>query len=455
VSRRVLVVASDHVGSKMAGPGIRSYRFAQELSRRFDVTLLVPYETDIDPGEAKLVVQNPYDARAMTRLTRNFDAVVAQRLPVPTLRALAGSGTRTVYDLYAPLTIENLAFDAGRVLGHAEQAYYGLNALVQEAVLRYGDAFICASEKQRDLWLGALLALGRVDHDAYRHDPTLRSLVDVVPFGIEPEPPSAGSAFRGVVPGIDERSVVLLWPGGIWNWFDPLTVIQAVAAVRKTHPELWLVFLGIRHPNPGVPEMEMTHRALALAGELGLRDAGVYFNTDWVPYERRGAYLLDADIGVSAHFDTLETRFAFRTRLLDCFWAGLPVVTTGGDSLADLVRERGLGKIVPAGDADGWIAALTDLLEDPSATTEAREELRHVREELAWPRVAETLIRLLEAPATTPRRRGRILVSYAARRLDYAVASRGAAGAAKRLGRIVAVRAAATLGRTSNDDLRR
>ncbi len=445
---RVLVVASDHVGSKMAGPGIRSYRFAQELSLRFDVTLLVPYETDIDPGAADLVVQNPYDAQAMTRLARGFDAVVAQRLPVPTLRALAQSGTRTVYDLYAPLTIENLAFDAGRALGRAEQAYYGLNALVQEAVLRYGDAFICASEKQRDLWLGALLALGRIDHDAYRQDPTLRALIEVVPFGVEPEPPRPGPAFRGVVPGIDEQSVVLLWPGGIWNWFDPLTVIRAVATLRETRPELWLVFLGIRHPNPGVPEMEMTHRALALANELGVRDAGVFFNTGWVPYEQRGAYLLDADLGVSAHLDSLETRFAFRTRLLDCFWAGLPVVTTGGDALGELVSERGLGAVVSPGDVEGWGAALTELLDDPAAIARARAQLQKVREELAWPKVVEALVQLLEAPAQrSSGRHRRTLASYAARRVDYALASRGVSGAVGRLGRIAAARVMGTLRR--------
>ena len=74
----------------------------------------------------------------------------------------------------------------------------------------------------------------------------------------------------------------------------------------------------------------MARLAVARAEELGLRDRVVFFNEGWVPYEQRGAYLLEADLGVSAHFDDLESRFAFRTRLLDCFWAGLPVVTTVG-----------------------------------------------------------------------------------------------------------------------------
>ena len=435
----VLVVSNDDVGSKMAGPGIRSYRFAEELSKQFDVTLSIPRPTDLRLDGIEVVVANPFDTHAMTALTRKFEAVVAQRLPVPTSRALSRSATRTVYDLYTPQTIENLAFDAGRLLDRSQRAFYALNTLAQEASLRYGDAFICASERQRDLWLGALLALGRVDHVSYREQPALRGLIDVVPFGIEPTPPEPGPALRGVVPGIGETSRILLWGGGIWNWFDPLTVIRAVAELRTEGRDVWLVFLGVRRPNPDVPQMEMTQRALELADELGVRDRGVYFNEDWVPYEQRGAYLLDADLGVSAHFDDVETRFAYRTRLLDCFWAGLPVVVTEGDALGELVAERRLGVLVPPEDVGAWKAALGSVLDGRDALRGVEERFDAVRSELAWPRVVEPLARLLQEPAKrAPRRLDATLGRYVAARLENAAASRGVAGSVRRVGAIVA-----------------
>ena len=93
-------------------------------------------------------------------------------------------------------------------------------------------------------------------------------------------------------------------------------------------PQVRLFFMGLRHPNPLVDEMRMATRARGLADQLGLTGTHIFFNEGWVPYEQRGDYLLEADLGVSAHFDDLESRFAFRTRLLDCFWASLPVVTT-------------------------------------------------------------------------------------------------------------------------------
>ncbi|MBA2385066.1 MAG: glycosyltransferase family 4 protein, partial [Actinobacteria bacterium] len=351
--RRALVVSNDHVGTAMAGPGIRAHRFAVELARDFDVTLVVPFQTDLAEERVEMVHDNPWDPARMSALVRGYDLVVAQRLPVPTMRTLANTQTRTIYDLYAPLTLEQLALDAREVPTSYRGVMARLNNLTQEVALATGDAFVCASEQQRDFWLGALTSAGRLDHELYERDPSLRTLIDVVPFGLDPEPPEAGPALRGVVPGIGADDRILLWPGGIWNWFDPLTVIQAVHQLSLRRDDVRLYFLGVKHPNPEVPDMSMAADAVALADELGLRDRVVFFNFGWVPYAERGRYLLDANLAVSAHFDDVETRFAFRTRLLDCLWAGLPLVTTRGDTLGDLIVDAGGGRAVGFGDVAG------------------------------------------------------------------------------------------------------
>src|SRR5581483_9867505 len=118
------------------------------------------------------------------------------------------------------------------------------------------DAFVCASERQRDLWLGALLAVGRIEPDAYRRDPSFHALVSIVPFGIDPIPPAPGHpVLKGVVPGIGVNDRVAVWAGGIWNWLDPVTVIRAVHRLGRA--DVRLFFLGTESPNPGVPEMTM------------------------------------------------------------------------------------------------------------------------------------------------------------------------------------------------------
>jgi glycosyltransferase involved in cell wall biosynthesis len=439
---KIVVVANDHVGTRMAGPGIRSLNFARELRSVGDVTLVVPFETDLVPDGFELEVANPWDAAEMDRITAVADSVVAQRLPVPTMRRLARTETRRVYDLSAPLHIENLALDARQGVERQPAEALELNRLTQEVVLRTGDAFVCASETQRDLWLGALLQLGRVGHERFAADPALRDLIDVVPFGIDPAPPRHDEpVLKGVMPGIGESDRVLLWPAGIWNWFDPLTVIDAVAEVARNRDDVRLVFLGMQHPNPHVPAMQTAAQAVARADELELRGRVVFFNEGWIPYEQRGAYLVEADLGVSAHFDDLESRYAFRTRLLDCFWAGLPVVTTSGDALGNLVAERGLGRAVAPGDVAAWAAAIDELLGDKKIYKRARHAIDAVHEEFLWPRVTEPLRRLVREPGTpTSDNATRAAGSWAVMRVRHAVADRGAVDAARRAAELAAGR---------------
>ena len=288
MSKRILVVANDHVGRSMGGPGIRSLRFAEQLARDADVTLVVPFETDLASNVVEIARDDPWNDRRMRERLRGCDAVVSQSLPVATMRRLARSGTLAVYDLYAPWALEALEEWKHAAPSPGLDTSFRLTLLKQRAALACGDAFVCASERQRDLWLGALLDAGRIDRAAYLHDASLRSLIDVVPFGLDPAPAApAAPVLRGVVPGIEPGDRVVLWGGGIWSWLDPLTVIRAVHRIAERRPEVKLFFLGLRHPNPAVPQMEMQRRALALADELGARDRSVFFNPGWVPHDER------------------------------------------------------------------------------------------------------------------------------------------------------------------------
>jgi glycosyltransferase involved in cell wall biosynthesis len=375
------------------------------------VTLVVPSKPDIDLDFADVLEAPRLSYRRFLALARRSDAVIAQQLNGRTMRALAGGSAKMVYDLYDPLLIEVLPLLAGRPGRLRQTRTHRFVVQHQLQALATGDAFVCASDRQRDIWLGLLTALGRVDIAAYVADPTLRTLIDVVPFGLSAESPQpTRRVLKGVVPGIAESDSVLLWAGGIWDWFDPVTVIRAVGRLAATRDDVKLFFMGKTHPNATTGSMTMPARALATARELGLEGTSVFFNDGWVAYADRVNYLLEADIGVSAHTDTIETRFAFRTRLLDHFWAGLPTLTTSGDVLGDLVEARGLGRSLPAGDVDAWANAIPALLDDPQRRAAVAANLESVRTELAWPRLAERLAEIALARRTEgfarPGRRG-------------------------------------------------
>jgi glycosyltransferase involved in cell wall biosynthesis/FtsZ-binding cell division protein ZapB len=266
-----------------------------------------------------------------------------------------------------------------------------------------GDFFICASERQRDFWLGVLLASGRVNTVTYAQDPTLRTLIDVVPFGIPSVPPNKRrTVLKGVQPGIGPDDKVLLWNGGLWQWFDPLLLIDALVQVLNVRDDVRLFFAAGRHfDQEAVPEMPIYTQTVARCRELDLLDRYVFFG-DWIPYDERGGYLLEADLGVSVHRSNIESRFASRTRLLDCVWAGLPVVSTAGDPLSDWIAENGIGRAVPHSDSELLAQAILEMLADDHLRERVVPTARSLHSDLAWTQVIEPIASFLDRVAFAP-----------------------------------------------------
>jgi GT2 family glycosyltransferase/glycosyltransferase involved in cell wall biosynthesis len=400
---RVLVISNDTVNERMAGPGIRSWEMAKVLSKQQPVTLAVPNDDPLAGDGFEVVAYGSTLGRGLRKLAADHDVLVVQGFVLHLFPYLAGTGKTIVVDLYDPFTLENLHVYSHDPIDErltTHEAHLGvLNAQIQA-----GDFFLCASEKQRDYWLGMLAANNRINPPQYDADPTLRNLIDVVPFGVATEPPErTGRGLKGAYPGIETDDRVILWGGGIWEWFDPLTLIRAVARIRETRLKVKLFFMGTRHPNPMVPEMAMTARAIELARDLGLEGTGVFFN-EWVPYGERQNYLLDADVGASLHFDHLETRFSFRTRVLDYIWAGLPIVCTRGDAIGDLVETHGLGRVVDYGDVDGLVEALLSILDESGGRAAFADRFRSVVDALTWDRALEPLLKFCAAPRAAPDR---------------------------------------------------
>lgn len=408
MSASVLVVSSEPVGALMAGPAIRALELARALAAHCDVTLAAPAPSAVDDPRLALVEAGFEDFDALLAAARRHDVVVAQELPPTLLQRVRKLPARLVIDLYNPTVMEVMEAVGERPARSQRriQATIGLRAV---ALCAAADFIVCASERQRDLWLGGMALRGLLDLDAYRRDPTLRSLIDVVPFGVSEEPPRRdGPVLKGVWPGIGASDRVMVWAGGIWRWLDPLTAIGATEELGSAEPPVHLFFLGVERPGlEASDQVQAVRRAIGYARERGLEGRRVHFNPGWVPYAERGRWLLEADLGVSAHHDHLEARFSFRTRILDYLWAGLPVVTTRGDALADLVERHGLGRTVDHEDAPAFAAACRELLDDAAGREAAIERIGALAPSLRWSEAARPLIEYCMSCRELPPRRKR------------------------------------------------
>lgn len=450
--RRVLVLTGDALGDAMAGPAIRAWHIADVLSAEHEVRLVTTNPV-CAPPEAPFAV----DRASRLQLGRHVDwadIVVLQGYgleQVPGLKKLTSTKI-VVCDVYDPMHLEVLE-QAKDDTDEQRQAQLTAVTELLNTQLERGDFFLCASERQRHFWLGHLAALGRLRPSLYDSDPTVRSLLAVVPFGLPGKPPHRTAAPIRTRVGATDK--VVLWAGGVYSWFDPLTLLHAIDRLSRRHDDVRLFFLGMRHPNPEVPAMDVTTRTRLLSARLGLTNRHVFFNESWVPYAERQNWLLDADCGVTTHFEHIETTFASRTRVLDYLWAGLPIVTTDGDSFAELVRTEGLGVVVPPQDPAALADALERVLYDEEFARAARERIAVVRERYTWETVlaplvafcrnpmpaadrlpgAQPLVRNRSLPPSEAARRDLALVRQYLRDGGTAELARRAAGRVRRLAR--------------------
>jgi hypothetical protein len=399
---RVLVVTNDPVGPRMAGPAIRSWNIASALSAEHEVRLVTTASLDAQPAPFEQHLVPAGRDRAFRRLERWAEVIVLQGHAMAMFRSARRSKKLLVADIYDPMHVEQLEQARERPLPEYERIVADRVELLNEQLLR-ADFLMAASERQRVFYLGQLAALGRLNPLTYQDGSDLHRLLTVVPFGLPDEPPiHQRQVLKGVVPGIGVHDKVIIWGGGLYSWFDPLTLIRAVGVLSARRPTVRLFFQGTKHP--GIAEMPIVQQSRELATELGLLDSAVFFNETWVPYDQRQNYLLEADAGVSTHGVHLETTLAFRTRILDYLWASLPMVVTTGDSFGELVEQEQLGVAVPPDDVDALADALELTLFDGAFARRAVSNIWTVRDRFRWQNVLAPLVEYLRAPWPAPDR---------------------------------------------------
>lgn len=398
----ILVICNDVVGLKMAGPAIRCVEICKVLSKSFPLIMAAPkIDDNIElPFETYISSSSEFNKICLSADLVLIQGDALNNLPV--LRKVPGV---LVVDLYCPIPLEyHQASDGIPTDVRSSTIAYLSDSLFEQLV--YGDHFLCASEKQKEFWIGALTVAGRINAHRWpkASHANVSDLISTLPFGLDPTVPVLERKALRDHFNIPDQDFVMVWGGGVYQWFDPLTIIKALHCLIKEGARAHLVFIGVKHPNPGISQHDMCSKAVALAQELGLERKFVHFNFGWVEYADRHNYLLDADIGVSAHFDNPETRYAFRTRMLDYLWCGLPIVATRGDVFGDSLEAVGVGISVDFEDVDGWVAALRRLMLDKEFLRSCRDASFAHAQKFRWDRVVEPLVRLCETLIPSPDR---------------------------------------------------
>lgn len=377
---RVALLSSEPIRPLMAGIGIRYLEFARRLPAEGVEVVLVSPAAPEETAELGLdgVEIRRFERGRLAEILRGCDAAVAQGQLANDL-VLEMPNLPVAIDLYDPWLIENFAYH--ETLGLDPYRNDHATWVLQ---MSRGDFFLCSSEEQRTFYLGFLAAVGRVNPERIAGDPDLATLIAPVPFGLPDELPP----HRPVLPprAAGERRLLF---GGLYDWYDPWTLLDALATLDRP----WTLLL-IRNPNP-----ESTPQRLFAAVEARCRALGWWGSRvqvhDWVPAERRYDLLRDVDLLVAPHRPSLETRLSLRTRFLDALAAGCPVVTSEGGAMSRLLAEHRAGWVAPPGDAPALARALGEALDDPTARQAGARELVAA---FHWDRVLAPLVRFCREP---------------------------------------------------------
>lgn len=385
---RVALLSSEPLRPRMAGIGIRYAELARRLlARGLDVAVISPAR-GMETAELGIPLASvrPFERGRLGEQLADRDAVVAQgQLANDAL--LAAPALPAVIDLYDPWLVENLHYVESLGLDP-----YRNDHATWVLQMSRGDFFLCSSEEQRQFYLGFLAALGRVNPRRLESDPDLRGLIDVVPFGVPDELPPHRPVLPAREPG--ERRILF---GGLYDWYDPFTLLAALERLTDPPWSLWL----LRNPNPdGTPQRlfgEVERRCRA-RGWWGTRVRVL----DWLPAERRFDLLRDADLLVAPHRLTLETRLAMRTRFLEALACGCPVVTSEGGAISRMLGTEGAGWVVEAERPEALAAALREVLSGGPEVERRLARAAGLARRLGWDRALAPLLAFLERPTADP-----------------------------------------------------
>lgn len=370
---RIMLVCPEPLASgQPAGIGIRFIEIANVLAAAgHEVTILSP-----DSGRVARCRAAALDPQSINTVSASSDVAVIQGHVANDFFAHARA-IPTVVDLYDPFIVENLHYYSERgpeVFTHDHATLLGS--------LAHGDLFLCASEAQRLFYLGMLLAIGRVNPIAFERDPHLDGLIRVAPFGVQPARATSG--------GRRAASRAILF-GGIYDWYDPIAAIEAIAAARKSLPDLTLTFT--RHPNPGITPQGKLADAMAHVERNGYDF--VEF-VPWVAYEQRHELFERHAMALLTFDQSLETDLSMRTRVYDYLWAGLPIITSPAPGTDEILTRYDAGVVIHEG--KDLATTIVAILTNPERLAAMAAGTRTFVQEHQWSRTLEPLVDFCASP---------------------------------------------------------
>ena len=252
--RRIVILSEGPVQNGWAGPSLRVRQLAVALCETHDITV---YGSKNLFENIDTVTSVSKEECTLMELLRTHDIVISRPglLGARHFFYSRRNGTRIISDLFCPQSVEGLAYYSKS--GPSGPKLYSVSQRRLRRALRFSDYFLCSSPNQKLFCLGAITALRNLSLGMQKVDPFLKSLIGVVPYGVDRYSPVPQLTREKTIPSVEKDDApikyTLLWGGGLWPWTDPETFLRGCSNISQEVKErVEIHFPGIGHPDKTV-----------------------------------------------------------------------------------------------------------------------------------------------------------------------------------------------------------
>ena len=304
--------------------GVRAWKMAEQLSKHFKVTLLIPdinfpgneyidtsrlfcdvakydYELSLDNLEPRL--QRKLTDYDVTIVQSNSGAAFWNCAFLPERHHLIIDGW-TLLPVELPLSL--LGYDEvykKKVWDDLMLKFYSL--------IKRGDCILYNADPHKYYYEGLLFHVGKSNWDSVDKSNLIK-----LSFGVDKN--------EKIQRNTRSSNLKLLWYGPVYPWYDPETLIKAVSEIDNIE----LDFYAIRHPR-----FSKSYHRLYESVFKSIDCPRISVNLDY--QDKHWNLYKNYDAGVLLSKEGLESMFSLRIRTIDMISYGLPVLSNDSYPFGD------------------------------------------------------------------------------------------------------------------------
>jgi glycosyltransferase involved in cell wall biosynthesis len=383
-----IVAPAYGIDSRMAGIGLRAWEFAQVASRELPVTIIARQRSDLCANNVSILGPDDF---SLSDLIERHTAFLFYDMPDTRIMLAAHrAGKAIVSDCSVP--IEHLEYSRIRNDRNPDCRYGELvNRFRLQALVT--DRFIVRSDVYRTTLPVALSLVGRLSYEHYNRSAALDHLFSYVPIGF-----NAASAQHaaGVAPGAP--MVDFTWSGGIWDFYDPVALVEAVAMLDRMGTPVTVRFMYARTEGQVLKESERLHAAVAEQEVSHL----IEFAACPPRHYERDAVIKSGSALVCLGRRGIENFTSVRLRLRDSFLYRMPLIVDKYGATGELVRRMKIGIAVDAEDTTEIAQALLTMKTESIKVREFTKNIACARPEFEIDAAVREVTRWIRSGARAP-----------------------------------------------------